>query len=123
MTKRRQLSIAIGLMVALASLLLVVSAPDARAAEETNPGQKVFEAQKCNMCHAVPAVGIEAKTSSDKLKGPDLGGKIEADFETVAAYLRKAGELEGKTHKKEFKGTDEELQAIIDWLGSLEAQE
>ena len=75
------------------------------------------------MCHAAPAAGIEAKTKSEKMQGPDLGGKFKADFAAIAAYVRKTGELDGKSHKKEFKGTDEELQAIIDWLGSLEAQE
>ena len=57
------------------------------------------------------------------MAGGDLGGKLEAEFEELAAYLRKEGELDGKTHKKGFKGTDEELQTILDWLGSLEAQE
>ncbi len=41
----------------------------------------------------------------------------------LAAYVRKEGELDDKTHKKPFKGTGEELQVIVDWLGSLEAQE
>ena len=85
-------------------------------------GQALFtDTHKCNMCHAVPAAGIEAKTKSEKMKGGDLGGKIEAEFAEIAAYVRKEGELDGKTHKKPFKGTDEELQAIIDWLGTLEA--
>ena len=87
-------------------------------------GQALFtDTHKCNMCHAVPAAGIEAKTKSEKMKGGDLGGKIEAEFAEIAAYVRKEGELDGKTHKKPFKGTDEELKAIIDWLGSLEAAE
>jgi len=90
---------------------------------ETADAKELFiETHKCNMCHAVPAADIEAKTTSDKMKGPDLGGKVEADLETLAAYMRKTGELDGKEHKKEFKGTDEELQAIVDWLGSLEAK-
>ncbi len=33
-----------------------------------------------------------------------------------------AGGFDTKSHSKPFKGTDEELQAIVDWLGSLEAQ-
>ncbi len=121
MRQRSGLVISLGILVAFAGLLF--SAGGAGLQAEEKDGKAVFEAQKCNMCHAVPAVGIESKTSSEKMKGPDLGGKIEVDFATIAAYIRKAGELDGKQHKKEFKGTDEELQAIIDWLGSLEAQE
>ena len=87
-------------------------------------GEALFtETHKCNMCHGVPAAGIEAKTKSDKIKGPDLEAPVEVELEQLAAYLRKQGELDGKGHSKEFKGTDEELQAILDWLGSLEAAE
>ena len=71
-------------LYALARFLYVLTPPpnphESTALSER--GREVFEAQKCNMCHAVPAVGIESKTSSDKLKGPDLGGKIEVEFET-----------------------------------------
>ena len=106
----------------LAASLLAPPAVSFAEGEES-PGQAAFLAHKCNLCHAVPAAGIEAKTKSDKMKGPELGGPIEADFEKIAAYLRKTGDLDGEQHKKEFKGTDEELKAIVDWLGSLEATE
>lgn len=92
----------------------------AEEAEAETPGQAAFLANKCNLCHAVPAVAIEAKTKSEKMKGADLGGPVEGEFAVIAAYVRKQGELEGKSHKKEFKGTDEELQAILDWLAELE---
>ena len=56
--------------------------------------------------------------------GPDLSGYTsDKDISEIAAYARKEAEIDGKQHKKEFKGTDEELQAIVDWLGSLEAQQ
>lgn len=100
---------------------LLVGAPGATAAEMD--GKALFtDAHKCSMCHAVPAEGIEAKTKSKTMKGGDLGGKIDAEFAEIAAYLRKEGEIDGKSHKKPFKGTDEELQTILDWLGTLEAQ-
>lgn len=113
------------LTLALTCLVISLVGPVATAqAEEEAPGAAAFAKHKCNMCHGVAAAGIEAKTKSDKMKGDDLSGfTTEADFATLAAYARKEGELDGKTHKKPFKGTDEELQAIVDWLGSLEAQE
>lgn len=108
----------------LAVLALALLTSTGGLAAEDMDGKEAFTTtHKCNMCHSVPAAEIESKTKSEKMKGPDLGGKIEVDFEAFAAYVRKAGDLDGKNHKKEFKGTDEELQAIIDWLGSLEAQE
>jgi len=112
--------------VLVAAVLTVgLLAPSTAAGEDPAlDGKALFtETHKCNMCHAVPAVGIEAKTTSEKMKGADLGGKIEAEFAEIAAYVRKEGELDGKTHKRPFKGTDEELQAIVDWLSSLEPQE
>ena len=99
--------------------------PATAAGEEAAVDAKTLfvETHKCQMCHGVPAAGIEAKMKSEKMKGPDLGGKIEAEFDEIAAYVRKAAEFKGEEHNKEFKGTDEELQAILDWLGSLEAPE
>ncbi len=113
-------------LLALAAILAaaVILVPTVAAEEPTLDGEALFTTtHKCNMCHAVPAAEIEAKTKSEKMKGGDLGGKIEGEFAEIAAYVRKEGELDGKSHKKPFKGTDEELQSIIDWLGSLEAQE
>ena len=100
----------------------LVGAPAAWGEDELD-GKAQFMTHKCNLCHGVPAVEIEAETKSDKMKGADLGGPVEIKFEKLAGYVRGKGDLNGKKHKKEFKGTDEELQAIIDWLGSLEAQE
>ncbi len=97
--------------------------PVATAEEEPAlDGMALFtDTHKCSMCHAVPAAEIVAKTKSEKMKGGDLGGKVEGELAEIAAYVRKESELDGKTHKKPFKGTDEELQAIVDWLATLEA--
>ncbi len=113
-------------LLALAAVLAAafILIPTVTAEEPALDGKALFtDTHKCNMCHAVPAADIAAKTKSEKMKGADLGGKIEGELAEIAAYVRKKGELDGKTHKKPFKGTDEELQAIVDWLGSLEAQE
>lgn len=116
----RQLSI---LLIALATavvLALAFSVAPATMAQEMLDGEEVFMAQKCNLCHAVEAAGIEAKVKSDKMKGPDLGG-YEPDEETdLGAFLRKEKEMDGVEHRREFKGTDEELQALLDWLKGLE---
>ena len=92
-------------------------------AEETSPGQTVFMAQKCNMCHAVSTVGIEAKMKSPKMMGPDLVGVGQrVDAETMGKYLRKEAQLEGKDHKKEWKGTPEELETLIAWINAQKAE-
>ena len=87
-------------------------------------GKEVFEDQKCNLCHDVSTVGIKAITKSEKLKGPDLvnlADSYEADW--IVKYVKKEADKEGKTHTKPFKGTDEELQALVDWLLEQKAEE
>ena len=110
---------------AAAVAILALAAPPATFADEEVDAEALFvETHKCNMCHGVAAEGIEAKTKSDKMKGPDLSGYTsDKELAEIAAYARKEADIDGKQHKKGFKGTDEELQTILDWLGSLEAQE
>lgn len=83
-------------------------------------GKEVFLAQKCNMCHGVSTAGIEATTKSEKMKGPDLVGVVQAHEPSWIADLlhKKIDSANGKKHAKEFKGSDEELTAIIDWLAA-----
>jgi mono/diheme cytochrome c family protein len=101
------------------ALLLLLALP---ATGADSPGKTAFLAQKCNLCHGVEAEGIEAKTSSEKLKGPDLTLVASRhDAEWIAKFVKREIQQNGADHKKEFKGSDEELQAIIDWLKALAA--
>ena len=110
------------LSLAVLSLIFV----SASSGEEVAAGQQVYLDQKCNMCHAVSTVGIEAKTTSEKMKGPDLVGLAKhetlADAATLAKYIKQEAKLDGEEHKKGFKGTDEELQALVDWLLEQKAE-
>jgi len=78
-------------------------------------GKTVFLAQKCNMCHSVSTAGITATTKSEKMKGPDLVN-LKQDAKTLTAFLKKTGDINGKKHVKELKGTDDELKAVVTWL-------
>lgn len=112
-------------LLAVAVLTLSFLATPATLAEgDGAKAQELFvETHKCNMCHGVAAAGIEPKTKSEKMQGPDLSGySPDKSLAEIAGYVRKQAELDGKSHTKEFKGSDEELQAILDWLGSLEAK-
>ncbi len=117
----RALTVALGVLIAAGGCMLSANAGEAAADLD---GKVLFtDTYNCNMCHSVAAAGVDAKAKSDAMKGPDLAGRVGGEFLTIAKYVRKEADKDGKSHKKEFKGTDEELQAIIDWLGSLEAQE
>ncbi len=85
-------------------------------------GKEVFIAQKCNLCHGVSSAGV-AKTS-EKVKAPDLTGTVTvADEARLTRFVRKLEpNKDGKKHGKEFKGTDEEIKAILDWLATQKAK-
>lgn len=122
MKEQKRWSLIMGFGFAAAAILITGHA--ASAADEQPEPEKLFvETHKCNMCHSVAAAGIEAKTSSEKMKGPDLSGfETKKSFAELASFIKKNSQLDGKDHKKSFKGSDEELRAIVDWLGSLEPQ-
>ncbi|MDH3402635.1 MAG: cytochrome c [Acidobacteriota bacterium] len=104
----------------VAGLVLILASTGSTRATEGLDGKELFLAEGCDTCHSVAAAEIEAKTTSEKMLGPDVSGYETDDLKALAAYLRKEAELDGETHNKGFKGSDEELQALIDWLGSLE---
>jgi cytochrome c5 len=105
----------------LLALALPLMAGPLPAGEGGADGKAVFLANKCEMCHSVSTAGIEAKSKA--MKAPDLVGVVTAEHnaEWMAQYLKKAADLDGKKHGMEFMGSDEELQALIDWLGAQKA--
>jgi hypothetical protein len=64
----------------------------------------------------VSSAGIEAKTKSDKMKGPDLTTAEKRDPKLLADFMRKTAQIDDQDHKKEFKGSDEELGALLSWI-------
>jgi mono/diheme cytochrome c family protein len=99
--------------LALLTLLVVAVAPTATA----DDGKDAFLGQKCNLCHSVETAGIEAKTKSEKLFGGDLSDVTERhEEEWIRQFIKREVQKDGADHKREFTGSDEELQAMIDWL-------
>lgn len=113
-----------GVLVIAALATVAVTASAVEGAEPA--GHQAFLDQRCNMCHAVSTAGIEAKTSSEKMKGPDLVDLAKhetlGDKATLAKYIKQEAKVDGEEHKKGFKGTDEELQALVDWLLEQKAE-
>jgi len=105
----------LGALVAIAIVTVVPHAGETTAVA-ADDGKAVFLAAKCDMCHSVPSAEIAARAKIAKLKGPDLPSDSMPDAETIGPFLRRASEIDGTLHKKEFKGTDEELAAILAWL-------
>lgn len=104
----------------LGSAALLVVAASGLAAD-LDPQTLFVDTYKCQTCHSAKSAGIEAK--SEKMGGGDLSGYQTDDFDALAEYLRKEVDREGGKHKKGFTGSDEELKAIIDWLGAMDPVE
>ncbi len=123
------------LKIALSSLaaglvLVALGATRSSADDAVSPGQKIFTENKCTQCHAIAALKI-LKVESDekeapedeggkKIDPPDLGdaGK-EHDAAFITKWLMKEEKIDGHKHKKKFKGSEEDLKVLADWLGTL----
>jgi cytochrome c5 len=88
------------------------------AYSQEKTGKTIFEEAKCTACHGITSQGIEAKKKSDK--NPDLS-KLTAghDADFFMKYLKKEETLNSKKHAIPFKGTDEDLKIMVDWLISI----
>jgi mono/diheme cytochrome c family protein len=86
------------------------------ADEKSDDGKKLFVDNKCNMCHTVTSAGIESK-KSDAVDLSTVGKDRTVEF--LTKYLKKEAKLNDKDHKASFKGTDEELTKLVEWLSTL----
>ncbi len=118
MTKMRDVAVlAVILCVPLAAAFVYLAPDTAAFAAGAPDGKQIFLAQKCDLCHAVPAAGIAATTQSAKMKGPDMNGLAASrDAAWLKKYLAKQESLDGKKHSKELKATDAETEALVNWL-------
>lgn len=106
-------------LVVLVSIAILSAGPaTGTASAQSADGQAIFLAQKCNLCHSVDSAGIQRTSKSEKTKGPDLGGVTKRhDAEWIKRWLNKQEQLNGKKHLTSFKGTPQEADALIAWLG------
>lgn len=86
------------------------------ADDKSDDGKKVFVDNKCNMCHTVTNAGIESK-KSDAVDLSTVGKDRTVEF--LTKYLKKEAKLNDKDHKSSYKGTDEDLAKLVEWLSTL----
>ena len=86
------------------------------ADDKSDDGKKVFVDNKCNMCHTVTSAGIESK-KSDAVDLSTVGKDRTVEF--LTKYLKKEAKLNDKDHKSSYKGTDEDLTKLVEWLSTL----
>lgn len=112
----KNIMIYLGLVVTIVALygfaFSVANTPD-------GDGKKVFVDSKCNMCHTVKSAGIESK-KSDATDLSGIGKDKTSEF--LMKYLKKEAKLNDKDHKSAFKGTDEDLKTLVEWLLTQKAE-
>lgn len=87
------------------------------SAGEEPAGKKVFIDAKCNTCHAVQVVKIDTKSKKPAADLSAIGSKHKTDF--LKKYVVKQEKMNDKPHPVAFKGSDEDLKKLSEWLGSL----
>ncbi len=129
------ISIFLTLMVILVSAVTFPFSGNAADQEaDKKVAIKIFKKYKCNECHTVTVADIgekvAGKTENDEdneeegeaIDPPDLskvGDKYDAKW--ISGYLRKKNSIEGRKHKKRFKGKKEERQVLSLWLENLKS--
>jgi cbb3-type cytochrome oxidase cytochrome c subunit len=101
-------AIVVGIAMTLANSAETASAADA--------GRDVYVANGCDRCHAVVSRDIALK-SKGKARGSDLGNVgATRDADWLQRFLKREILLEPQRHMVKWKGSDDELKTLIDWL-------
>jgi len=79
-------------------------------------GKQIFVDKKCTTCHTVNSAQVTSK-KKDAVDLSEAGKTNSSDF--ISKYINKKEKIDDKAHKTAFKGTDEELKALSEWLASL----
>ena len=123
------------LSIAMALGVSFLAVQTGLAAENIPPGQKVFLDSKCNSCHSLKAAKIEKKKAepaeveeapaagTTKKEPPDLSGTgLKHTAEWFQGWLMKKELIDGKKHKKMFRGTSAELKTLSTWLAGMKTK-
>jgi cytochrome c2 len=100
------------LAVLLVALVFPSFLPSAQAAGEAALGEKVYSAKRCGACHVIKGKG-------GKL-GPHLSDiASKRDEQWLKAFLKDPKAINPESKMSRFKGTDEELEALVAYLLTL----
>ncbi|MBI1937882.1 MAG: c-type cytochrome [Ignavibacteriales bacterium] len=104
----------------LAFFAFVFSTINAQQAEEPK-GKILFKESKCVSCHAIESQGFVKKGKSTAPDLSDVGSK-HSDIEWLKKYLTKQETMNDLKHAVSFKGGEEELQTLGEWLTTLKKE-
>lgn len=96
----------------VAGVLLFGITGFAQDAAQIEAGKKVYSEMKCAMCHKMEGVGGKI--------GPELSGVgSRKDAQWIKGFLKDPKSVIPDTKQPPFKGTDEQLDALVAYLTSL----
>jgi mono/diheme cytochrome c family protein len=102
---------------ALAFVLLTVPVIASAQASAVERGQKVYAAQKCNICHSVAGVGNKRGALDE------VGSRLSADeirqWIVDAPAMTAKAKAERKPPMKSYTLTKEDLDGLVAYLQSL----
>jgi len=87
--------------------------------DENLDGKQIFIDSKCNNCHNVTSMEITSK--KDDAVDLSNAGSV-GDAQLIKSYLLKEAKLNDKDHKIKFKGSEAELNVLVNWLLSLKTE-
>lgn len=99
---------------------VVLSTINAQQAEEPK-GKILFKESKCVSCHAIESQGYVKKGKSTAPDLSDVGSK-HSEIEWLKKYLTKQETMNDLKHAVSFKGGDEGLQTLTEWLTTLKKE-
>jgi CxxC motif-containing protein (DUF1111 family) len=87
--------------------------------EQNLDGKQIFIDSKCNNCHTVTSMEITSKKddATDLSNASSIG-----DATLIKSYLLKEAKINDQDHKLKFKGSEAELNALINWLLTLKTE-
>ena len=100
------------LTILLVALVFRSVIPSAQAAADPALGEKIYSAKRCGACHVIQGKG-------GKLGPPlsDIASKRDAQW--LKTFLKTPKAINPESKMSPFKGTDEELEALIAYLLTL----
>ena len=82
-------------------------------------GKQIFIDGKCNNCHTVTSMEITSK-KDDATDLSNVG--CLRDAQLMKSYLLKEVKINEQDHKLKFKGSEAELDALVNWLLTLNTE-
>lgn len=113
----RQSRVKVTITTMSAVLVVFIGASLCIAADDA--GQKAFLKERCDRCHSISSLGIEAKDEDEGAPDMSNAGATLASAEWAEKWVLREETKDGKKHQKPYEGSKKNLKRISEWLMTL----